>query len=103
MPTLVANAMVPSALVGTKLFVRFWGVIGDMSGIKRKEKAAAGGSGSVPVGSGDHPLREHEAACKAEMVRAAAATTDATALERHLAKHEAELLAARSSRVSTKR
>lgn len=83
--------------------LRFWGVIGDRSGIKRKEKAAAGGSGSVPVGSGDHPLREHEAACKAEMVRAAAATTDATALERHLAKHEAELLAARSSRVSTKR
>ena len=68
--------------------LRFWGVIGDRSGIKRKEKAAAGGSGSVRVGSGEHPLREHEAACKAEMARTAAATTDATALE-----HKAELLA----------
>lgn len=81
--------------------LRFWGFIGDRSGIKQKEKAAAGGS--VPVGSSDHPMREHEAACKAEMARTAAAPTDATALERHLAKHEAELLAARSSRGSTKR
>jgi hypothetical protein len=79
--------------------LRFWGVIGDRSGVKNAEKAAAGGS--KPVELGDHPMREHRAACKAEMARTAAATADVLALESHLAKHEETLLAARAGKTST--
>lgn len=78
--------------------LRFWGVIGDRSGIKSKEKAAVGAS--MFAKSRGRPMCEHEVACKAEMARTAAATMDVAALERHLAKHEEKLLAARAGKVS---